>query len=219
MIGIFDIDSIVYEAVYSADDFEGVVERFWDRYNSIRYNVGLKYPKAEIILCGFCTKNYRKKIYPLYKANRPKEKPAFLQEIIEYVKKELPITTASLMETDDLVAKYLEYYGKDNSFIISIDKDYRQFECTIYNYRRDEWEQISKDEATFNLNEQMIIGDTADNVNFCKGFGKAWVKKNLVGKNEYAQRRAVYSVFKKLYKSKAKEMYVKSYMLLKLNLF
>ena len=63
----------------------------------------------------------------------------------------------------------------------------------------------------------MIVGDSADNVNYCKGYGEAWCRKNLiVGMSEYSLIKTVFSVFKTLYKSKAREMYIECYNLLKL---
>ena len=42
------------------------------------------------------------------------------------------------IETDDMVARYWytlsEEFGRDNIMIISIDKDYKQFPCLMYNY-------------------------------------------------------------------------------------
>jgi hypothetical protein len=63
----------------------------------------------------------------------------------------------------------------------------------------------------------MVMGDSADNVNYCRGYGKAWCKKNLlVGMSKYSLIKVVFSVFKTLYKSKAREKYIECYNLLKL---
>ena len=220
MIAIFDIDSLVYESCYKDyDDFDEVTEDFWGRYNDVVFHLERAYNDVTMILVGFCSYNYRKKLDPNYKANRKTEKPQFFDELVAHVQENAKVHKRKGIETDDLVAKYYKYYGKDDCVIVSIDKDYKQFECTIFNYRKREFQYVSRDEAVFNFYEQMVIGDSADNVNYCKGYGKAWVKKNLVGKNEYSQRRAVYSLFKKLYRSKGKEMYLKSFLLLKLDVF
>ena len=58
----------------------------------------------------------------------------------------------------------------------------------------------------------MIIGDTADNVNFCKGYGKAYVKKIFKdAKTCYQFRKQVYLLYKQIYKSKAREKYILCY--------
>jgi hypothetical protein len=218
--GVFDIDSLVYEATYNAEDFDEATESFWSRYNDVVYFMEHNYGNVEMINVGFCTNNYRKKVDVSYKMNRADSvKPKYLNELIQYVKDNLKVQIRSGIETDDLVAKFLEYYGKDNCIVISIDKDYRQFECTIFNYRKREFIYVSKDEALYNLYEQMVVGDRADNVLVCKGYGAKWCEKNLKGKNEFAMMRTLFALYKKLYKGKAREKIIKTFMLLKLNIF
>ena len=219
MIGLFDIDSLIYEACYSAEEFEEAEESFWSRYNDVQYHMDKRYGKSTIIPIGFCTNNYRKKVDASYKAQRTSPKPNFYEELIIHVKHNLDVLTRSGIETDDLVAKCLEHYGKDKAVIISIDKDYRQFECTIFNYRKREFITIDKDQALYNLYEQMVVGDRADNVLVCKGFGEKWCEKNLYGKNEFGMMREVFTLYSHLYKGKAREKMIKTFMLLKLNIF
>ncbi len=65
----------------------------------------------------------------------------------------------------------------------------------------------------------MIIGDRADNVLVCKGYGVKWCEKNLKGKSEFGMMRVVLSLYKELYKSKGREKLIRTYLLLKLNVF
>ena len=46
-----------------------------------------------------------------------------------------------------------------------------------YHYKHQEVLDISEDEAMYNFYEQMIMGDTADNVNYFKGKGKRFAEK------------------------------------------
>ncbi len=220
MKGIFDIDSLVYEACYGAEDFDEASESFWARYSDVEYHMDKRYGEVDIIPVGFCKNNYRKKVDPLYKANRTgTPKPEFFVELIEHIKDNLDVQSRFGIETDDLVAKFLHYYGKDNCVIIAIDKDYMQFECTIFNYRKRKFIDVSKDEALYNIYEQIVTGDRADNVLVCKGYGKKWCENNLKGKNEFAMMRTVFTLYSKLYKGKAREKMIKTMMLLKLNIF
>ena len=219
MIGIFDIDSIVYASCYNSEDFDEVTESFWSKYNDIIYNMEVRYGSVKMVNVGFCTNNYRKKVDSNYKKNRTSEKPKHFEELIQYIKDSLHIEMRSGIETDDLVAKFLDYYGKDKSVIISIDKDYNQFECTIYNYNKREFFEISKEESIYNLWEQMVIGDRSDNVLVCKGYGVKWCDKNLKGKNQFGMMRTVLELYKKLYKGKGREKLLRTYLLLKLNVF
>jgi len=219
MVGIFDIDSIVYASCYNSEDFEEVTDSFWSKYKDIVYNMEMRYGNVKMINVGFCTNNYRKKVDASYKGNRTQDKPEHLEELIEYVKENLDVEMRSGIETDDLVAKFLDYYGRDKSVIISIDKDYNQFECTIYNYNKREFTKITKKEALYNLWEQMVVGDRADNVLVCKGYGVKWCEKNFKGKSEFGMMRTVLGLYKKLYKGKAREKLIRTYLLLKLNVF
>ena len=217
--GIFDIDSIVYASCYNSEDFEEVTDSFWSKYKDIVYNMEMRYGEVKMINVGFCTNNYRKKVDSSYKGNRTQDKPEHLGELIEYVKEHLDVEIRSGIETDDLVAKFLEYYGKDKSVIISIDKDYMQFECTIYSYNKREFITVSKEEALYNLWEQMVIGDRADNVLVCKGYGVKWCEKTFKGKNRFGMMKDVLTLYKKVYKGKGREKLIRTYLLLKLNVF
>ena len=217
--GIFDIDSIVYASCYNSEDFEEVTDSFWSKYKDIVYNMEMRYGEVKMINVGFCTNNYRKKVDSSYKGNRTQDKPEHLGELIEYVKEHLDVEIRSGIETDDLVAKFLDYHGKDKSVIISIDKDYMQFECTIYSYNKREFITVSKEEALYNLWEQMVIGDRADNVLVCKGYGVKWCEKTFKGKNRFGMMKDVLTLYKKVYKGKGREKLIRTYLLLKLNVF
>lgn len=214
---IFDIDSLVYQACYGAEDLEEAVEGFFGRYDSAIFHLGMKVSVEQVIPVGFCRNNYRHRIALDYKGNRVSEKPPFFDELVKEIKEQINVQTRDGIETDDLVAKFREHYGPENCIIVSIDKDYRQFAGMLYNYHKDEIEKIGDYEAYYNFMEQMVCGDRADNVKPLRGYGPRWCEKNLLGKSEWAILRAVYKLYKDKYKSKAKEVYIRTYYLLKLN--
>lgn len=219
LVAIFDIDSLVYQACYSAEDLEEAIEGFFNRYDHALYCLGNHVKISKVVPVGFCTNNYRKKVALSYKAQRPTERPPFFGDLVQHIKDNMNVQMRAGIETDDLVAKFYEYYGKDECVIVSIDKDYKQFECNLYNYTKDTLEKITEYEAYYNFMEQMVVGDRADNVKPLKGFGPKWCDKNLAGKSDWGILRAVYALYKAKYKSKAKETYTKTYLLLKLNVF
>jgi hypothetical protein len=115
--------------------------------------------------------------------------------------------------------KLSQQIGRDNVMIVSIDKDYKQFPCLIYNYhyKHKVIIDISEQEALYNFYEQMIAGDVADNVNYFRGKGKSFAKKYYLGcKTKYQYTRRLYELFQKEYKSKARQRYSECYSLLKL---
>ena len=122
-----------------------------------------------------------------------------------------------------MVARY--WYDLSNQFvrdevmIVSIDKDYKQFPCLMYNYhyKHKVVYDITEEEAMYNLYEQMIVGDTADNVNYFKGKGKKFAEKYLADCNSrYQYTKKMYELFKEVHKGKAKQRYIECYNLLKL---
>ena len=86
-----------------------------------------------------------------------------------------------------------------------------------YHYKHQVVLDISEEEAMYNLYEQFIIGDTADNVNYFKGKGKVFAGKYLKDcETKYQYTRKLYELFKQEYKGKARQKYVECYHLLKL---
>ena len=141
----------------------------------------------------------------------------------QYVKETYNSIFGFGIETDDLVARY--WYnisndiGRNEVMIVSIDKDYKQFPCLMYNYHYKHRVvlDISEDEALYNFYEQMIVGDTADNVNYFKGKGKKFAEnyyKDCTTKYQYTKK--LYELFKEQYKGKARQRYTECYNLLKL---
>ena len=110
-----------------------------------------------------------------------------------------------------------DIYGRDKVIIVSIDKDYLQFPALIYKYNKKEVLDISEYDALKNFYTQMIVGDTADNVNYFRGRGIKFAEKYYKDcDTKYQFTKKLYTLFKEKYKSKAKEKYVECYNLLKL---
>jgi hypothetical protein len=89
----------------------------------------------------------------------------------------------------------------------------------IYNYHYNHKciYDISESEAMYNFYEQMIIGDGADNVQYCKGYGKKYAEKLFKDcDSHYKYTKRVYGLFKQIHKGKAKQRYIECYNLLKL---
>jgi hypothetical protein len=69
----------------------------------------------------------------------------------------------------------------------------------------------------YNFYEQMIVGDTADNVNYFKGKGKRFAEKYFEGcTTKYQYTKKLYELFRQEYKQKARQKYTECYHLLKL---
>jgi 5'-3' exonuclease len=226
MIVLFDADSLVYSSCCNVETIEEAIGKFDEVFMSIANRLEDNYDVKEYIFFNNSRGNFRKVLDKNYKANRLNvELPPLLNEMHELVTVLYDSKKAYGMETDDIVAKYWyklsNEFGRDNVLIISIDKDYKQLPALIYNYHYKHRciYDISETQALYNFYEQMIIGDGADNVNYCKGYGKVYASKIFNDcKTHYQFTKKTYELFRKIYKSKAKLKYIQCYNLLRLQL-
>ena len=234
MILLVDADSLIFASCYKKREFptdekfytdiDDSKAKFDQQFMSIVNKLEDMYSVDKVITFSGSKGNFRKLITSDYKANRKAvDLPPLLNEMHDYVKDQYESVWGHGIETDDIVARYWfelsNEIGRDNVMIVSIDKDYKQFPCLIYNYhyKHKVVLDISEDEALFNFYEQMIIGDTADNVNYFKGKGKKFAEKYLADcDTKYQYTKKMYQLFKDKYKSKARQKYSECYHLLKL---
>jgi 5'-3' exonuclease len=233
MIVLVDADSLVWSSCYRAkvspeDDgyhtLEDAKVKFDEVFASIINRIEDDYIIDKVITFNGAIGNFRKQISKKYKANRiDAQRPPILNEMHDYVKEVYSSIVGRGVETDDMVATYWttlsNTFGRDEVLIVSIDKDYKQLPCLIYDYhyKKQCYYNISEAEARYNFYEQMITGDAADNVNYCKGYGPAYCRKafkDLV--SNYSYMRVVFGLYKQLYRSKAREKFVECHQLLKL---
>ena len=234
MILLIDADSLIFASCYRKREnpedekyFTEISEartKFDEQFMAIVNHLENIYNIDKVITFSGSKGNFRKLITPVYKANRKKQElPPLLNEMHQFVKDQYDSVYGFGIETDDMVARYWyaisQDIGRNEVMIVSIDKDYKQFPCLMYNYhyKHKEILDISEDEAMYNFYEQMIMGDTADNVNYFKGKGKRFAEKYFVDcQTKYQYTRKMYELFKKEYKGKARQKYAECYHLLKL---
>jgi 5'-3' exonuclease len=233
MIVLVDADSLVWSSCYRQkesiqDDGFNTLEdaklKFDEVFMKIINTIETSYDIDKVITFNDAKGNFRKEVSKSYKANRINaDKPPVLNELHQYVKEQYNSIQGQGVETDDIVATYWKTlsttFGRNEVLIVSIDKDYKQLPCIIYDYhyKKQCYYDISEQEARRNFYEQMIMGDTADNVNYCKGYGKGYCLKAFKDcLSNYSYIRVVFSLYKKIYRSKAREKYLECYKLLKL---
>ena len=225
MILLIDADSLIFASCYrkreTPDDelyytnIEDSRAKFDEQFMSIVNHLEDKYPIDKVLTFSGSKGNFRKLITPKYKANRKKQElPPLLDDMHQFVKDHYDSIWGYGVETDDMVARYWKQIsddiGRDEVMIVSIDKDYKQFPCLMYNYhyKHQVVLDISEEEAMYNFYEQMIVGDTADNVNYFKGKGKKFAEKHFKDcTTKYQYTRKLYELFKQEYKGKARQKY------------
>ncbi len=234
MILLVDADSLIFASCYrkrqTPDDSPyytnllDATDKFDEQLMGIVNDLEEHYEVDKVLIFSGSLGNFRKLITKKYKANRTnQQKPPLLSEVHAYVKEKHNSIYGYGIETDDMVARYWydlsKQFGRDEVMIVSIDKDYKQFPCLMYNYhyKHKVVYDITEEEALYNFYEQMIIGDTADNVNYFKGKGKKFAEKYLVDcDSHYQYTKKMYQLFKEVHKGKAKQRYIECYNLLKL---
>lgn len=215
---IIDADSMIYASAF-AEDLESAQESLDSRITAVLDYFEENHTVSSFEVCSGSKGNFRKYLTDTYKANRKNiEHPQWLSQLHYHAKTEWSSNGAIGVETDDLVASmFSQCEDGINNVIVSIDKDYLQFEGWIYNYNKNTLTYNTKLDALRAFYTQMIVGDSADNIKVCKGKGKAYAKKLFKDcETEYQFIRRVFETYQSHYKSKARETYILTYKLLKL---
>ena len=107
--------------------------------------------------------NFRYNIYPLYKANRTKEKPHYLEACREMLVTQYKATVVNGYETDDALGiAQTKYDG--NSRICSLDKDLLQIPGMHFNWISGIHRLVSPLDGLRSFYKQIILGDRTDNI-------------------------------------------------------
>lgn len=106
--------------------------------------------------------NFRKELYPEYKANRKRiEPPAYLQNVREFLCTDWDAKVIVGYEADDAIGIH---HDRDQTVICSNDKDFLQIAGDHYNFVTLTYSSIDDEEANYHYWYQMLIGDKSDNV-------------------------------------------------------
>lgn len=159
---LIDADSIVYRAGFATEG-----EPIQNTLQTAKNMLQTCYSKGEthsVYLTG--EGNFRKELYPEYKANRTGKRPQAYDEIREYMQKHHGAQVSKGIEADDLVSIAANAL-RDNlveHVVCSIDKDLNTFPGIKYNYVKDYTYTVSREEANKAFITQIITGDKSDNI-------------------------------------------------------
>lgn len=189
---LVDADSIFFKVAYGATTEADLRKGYDDFCKKMEMTVQDKlcnmFDKDEHFNKYYAVKgtdNFRKKLSPDYKANRPTLDDD-IREKLNYLHKHAVskgARQADGMEADDLVSIWAhESRDHDEQYVIcGIDKDLLQIPGNHYNYSKDTWQFIDDDEAHLKLMLQCLTGDNADNIVGLKGIGPKKAEKILAG--------------------------------------
>jgi DNA polymerase-1 len=174
MQALIDMDIVCFRCAASAEeDPFGIAQwRASDLFDQIIEKTNSDSYKA--YLTG--ATNFRKKIYPEYKANRTAPKPKHLDDLRIWAVEHLNAEVATDgLEADDL----LGINQTEDTIICSLDKDLLQIPGKHFSWeingkgwsRPDTWQDISELEGLRLFYQQCLKGDRSDNIRGIEGIG------------------------------------------------
>lgn len=175
MLALIDQDLLCYRCAASAenDDFNIALYRIDELLDNILTKTGATSYRA--FLTG--ANNFRKQIYPEYKANRTQPKPKHLKGLQEYSLEKLNAEYApETLEADDALA----INQTEDTIICSLDKDLLQVPGKHFSWeingkgwtRPDTFTEQTELEGLRLFYKQCLKGDTSDNVKGVEGLGE-----------------------------------------------
>lgn len=182
MLALIDQDLLCYRCAASAeqDNFEIAVYRIDELLDNILTKTNATSYRA--FLTG--PNNFRKTIYPEYKANRTQPKPKHLKDLQEYSIEKLNAEFApDTLEADDALA----INQTEDTIICSLDKDLLQVPGNHFSWeitgkgwsRPDIFVTQTELEGLRLFYQQCLKGDTSDNIKGVEGIGTKKAEKLL----------------------------------------
>ena len=180
MIALIDSDILCYRVAFKAKDESSEVA-----VNTLKSFVAdimlLHLPEVfdfEFYLTGKTNFRHSQATTVPYKGNRPKEKPAHLEPLRSYLLSSLKAKLSVDEEADDMIAKRATELG-DECVIVSIDKDFNQVPGWHYNFLKRNLYYVTPEEGLLFFYKQLLMGDTADNIQGIRGVGEVKAGKIL----------------------------------------
>lgn len=147
-----------------------------------------------------------------YKGNRdPLHKPVHYHAITEYLKEVWHARTIDILEADDAMAReqFVSLQTGVDSIICTIDKDLNQIPGWHYNFVTKTKYWVTAEEGMRFFYEQLLQGDTTDNIQGVPKVGPKTAKKLLEPcKTEQEHYDVCIKTYEKAYGQKAKEVLV-----------
>ena len=199
---LLDADVILYMSVHSAeeDTLESCIERFQGIVKDVE-ELHFAGPENIEVFLSTTGANFRKKCYPLYKADRKKiTPPTHLYALKDWVFDNVENVKGSPGgEGDDfLLIRAAELDEAGVPWVIAtIDKDLLTYPGRFYNLRRRDWQTVSPKTAYTFLIMQFLMGDAGDNIGGLRNWGPKKTGRII---NEYHSMEQNYDKCKETWK-------------------
>jgi len=200
VIGLIDGDVLIYRAINKSEK-DNIKPN--DAFDIVLEAIKRETACQEYSLHVSGKGNFRKEIkqpYTIYKGKR-KDKPPQFRALKDYIiEKYKPIMHDGL-EADDTISIEANEYIKQNQLymLITIDKDLKTIGGLFYNLMYNNLIAVSTTDAIEFFHEQLLTGDTVDNIPGIEGVGKVKAGKILKDKNIKEQFESIVNAYKKHY--------------------
>jgi 5'-3' exonuclease len=167
---IIDGDHCSYRMAASCEPTKAKVEReplstALSRIDSTMHHIKQACNSEEYELYIAGDNNFRKTLYPLYKANRTQTKPMWLEDCREYLITTYGAKIVNDVEVDDMCGiRMTAMEGMEECICVSLDKDLLQLPGRHYNFVNKEHTTTSPLEGLRIFYKHIILGDASDNV-------------------------------------------------------
>ena len=200
MIGIVDGDVLIYRACHrSIKENLDVKKTFDEIYEDVKLNTACDKYSLHVSGGG----NFRKEIdqkFTVYKGKR-KEKPDNYLTCRNYIIEKYKPIMVKNYEADDTAAIEASKYIKDGQLymLITVDKDWKTIGGLFYNLLYNNLSAVSTIDGIEFFHQQLLTGDTVDNIPGIEGVGPVKANKILQGKDLKGQFEAVIKAYKTHY--------------------
>lgn len=192
-VALIDADILCYQTAASCEvetrwdeDIHTVHSDFKVAWQVMRSKTADVMEKAEadiLVMVLSSNTNFRMDVYPKYKSNRKAtRKPLCLADLKAKTKDTWESYQYPGLEGDDvlgILSTDPEFYPDCEKVVVSIDKDMKTLPGKYYDFGKNEWHDISEEEANWWHMYQTLIGDTTDGYPGCPGIGPKTAEKIL----------------------------------------
>lgn len=225
MIAIIDGDSLIYLSLPKKSLERSTYEDCVQQLDSRIHNLLNKVNATKYVICltvGRCFRYKNWKYSSPYKNKRKNsQRPPIFYALEEYLKQNYNVCFVPSLEADDLVCVFKNEFNKigEESILCSTDKDViKQMSGIHYDYAKDIFVEVREEDVDNFLYEQMLTGDTTDNIEGIRGLGSITAKKLLndgnhlpVIINEYFKRYPIHEAVNKFYETYTMVYILKSF--------
>lgn len=177
MHALVDADILVYRIAFTTEEenfgiaawrMSNLIEQILDSVKATSFQLYLTASKDDTA--------FRRKIYPEYKGNRKAPRPIHYDDLRDFLVREWEAKMVSCIEADDAIGIDS---NRSDCVIVSIDKDLLQLPGLHYNFVKEEFKTVTKEEGIRFFYQQCLTGDKADNVKGIDGIGPVKANKIL----------------------------------------